>query len=366
MGYIVLLYIASVFSQSHTRKYDGSDYFPTVTVIVPVYNEERVIESRIENLLSMSYPRDKFEILVVSDGSTDRSVVRARQYADRGVSNVEFQKNRGRAAVHNDSVPMAKGELTIFTDADTIFDKDFITNIVLPFQDRNVGCAVGNLVYQSRDTPVSSSEKAYYNGFENRIKVLESRIGIFANGAGACMAIRKDLFKPLTGVDDVDTATVLDILFQGFKIAFVTEALAYDMPPTSVTTELNYRIRGTSKTIASLWSKVKLLRWFEYPMISWGIFSHRLLRYLSPYFLLALLGSSILLLHEGLIYQVVLATQAVFYGLGAVGGLRDRYGKIVPFASIAFSFCVAMIGMMIGVAKGALGRAPSAYKMADD
>lgn len=340
-------------------------YVTTVTIIIAAYDKEKAIEKRIQNLLSLCYPKDKVEIIVASDGSTDRTVEKTRQFEEYGVKTLEFFKNRGRAAVHNDSLKIAKSDIVIFTDADTTFEKDFISKVISPFSDPNVGCVVGNLIYKSKGGCIAEMESLYYNKWELNLKELESKLGILANGTGACMAIRKKLFKWLDPTDDIDTTTVIDIVFQGYRVVFAKDAIAYDIPPHSIKSEFDYRIRGTSQTLMILLRRIPIKRYFRRPLLSWSLLSHRILRYLTPYFMTTILISNIFLLKEGLLYQIFFGMQVFFY-IFAIFGWLGEYSKIkISIASTAFSFCVAMLGIMIGVAKGITGKAPASYKMQD-
>ncbi len=338
---------------------------PIVTVVVPAYNEEGVIESRIDNLLELDYPREKLEIIVGSDGSTDGTVAKARQFVGRGIKVLAFEKNRGRADVHNDLVKVATGDVVVFTDADTSFEKNCIKEIVRPFSIAAVGCVVGRLIYQSRGTNISEAEALYYNRWELSLKEAESRLGLLANGTGACMAIRKQLFRPLSPVDDVDTATVIDIILQGYRAVFATHAIAYDVPPKSVAGELRYRARATSKTILSLARRMGFKVWLREPILAWSVLSHRGLRYLAPVFMISMFIANLFLLGNGAMYRTLFGAQLAFYTLVVVGWVGEFAQRRIPIASVAFGFTVAMLGIMLGVSRVITNRVPSAYMMDD-
>jgi len=340
-------------------------FAPMVTVVVPAYNEERAIEHRIQNLLELNYPEEKMERLIGSDGSTDTTVSKAKQFTGRGIKVVEFEKNRGRADVHNALVQIACGEIVVFTDADTRFEKDFVKEITRPFAVPAVGCVVGRLIYQAKNTTISEAEAVYYNRWELWLKEAESRVGVLANGTGACMAIRKQLFRPLTPVDDVDTATVIDVIRQGYTVVFAQDAIAYDVPPKSVAGELRYRVRATAKTIRSLMGRMGFKLWLTRPAIAWSVFSHRGTRYLTPFLMLAMLIANLFLLHDGLIYQLLFGMQLAFYGLAVTGWIGESTQRKIPIASLSFGFGVAMLGILLGVSRVITNRVPSTYAMDD-
>ncbi len=363
-GYYLVLSI--LVRTSKKRAITAVDTFaPTVTILVPAYNEERVIEHRIRNLLDLDYPAEKLEMVIGSDGSLDRTVTKAKQFAAQGVQVREFQKNRGRADVHNDLVKSARGDIVIFTDADSSFEKDFVKEITRPFSDATVGCVVGRLIYESKSTTISEAEALYYNRLEFGLKEAESKLGVLANGTGACMAIRKKLFKSLTPVDDVDTATVIDVILQGYSVVFAKQAVAYDAPPKSVSGELRYRARATSKTIRSVMGRMGFRGWLKRPTAAWSILSHRGIRYLTPFFMMAMFIANLFLLGNGAVYQLMLAAQTAFYALAVAGWIAESTQRKIPIASVAFGFGVAMLGILLGVSRVIINRVPSTYVMDD-
>ena len=334
-----------------------------ISIIIAAYNEEKNIGRRINNCLSLAYPSELLEIIIASDGSTDGTVAVASTYNERTVRVFASEQHRGRAQVHNDTVGVARGEILVFTDAETIFSEDFLMEITAPFSNKEVGCVVGNLSYlqSSREgTSISQSEALYYNKFESRLKAWESRLGILSNGTGACMAIRKGLFLPLKADEDVDTATPIDIILSGYKVVMAEDAVAYDIPPNSVRAELRYRMRGVSHTLCCI-SRRLGRRSLRHPGLILSVVSHRVLRYLSPYFMLLAVGLNIPLLWRGAFYQTTFALQVLFYSTMMVGWIGEMFKKRIPIASTVFSFCMASLGMMMGVMLFILGRRYEAY-----
>lgn len=365
LGYYLLLRVfVKIFPDKRPAVKNERDYKPFVSVVISAYNEANVIEQRIKNLLLLNYPKDTMEILIGSDGSTDNTVGIAEKYSNQGVRPVAFHENRGRADVHNDLIEMAKGPILVFTDADTIFDVSFLDEIVKPFANTHVGAVVGNLSYKISDGIIAENEGVYWS-YEQKIRELEDKLGILNNGTGACMAIRKDLFKPLAPVDDVDTATVIDIILQGFRAVYKRDAIAFDIPPHKAESEFKMRIRGTSKTLSSIRRRLTFWVWIKHPILTWSLVSHRLGRYFTPYLMIVAFVSNMFLLDRGFIYKALLAIQLGFYALVIAGWVGNRASKRISVASSCFSFCVAMSGMMVGVAKAFTGKVTVTYKTDD-
>ena len=230
-----------------SKKTTLKDFLPRISVIIAAYNEEKNIENRIQNILKQDYILDNIEIIVASDGSTDKTVEIAKKYEKHNVKVLDFRENIGRATVHNNAVDIAKGEILIFTDAETIFEKDFIKEIIAPFYKKDVGCAIGNLKYVSNTNKSVQISEGIYFKFEKFIRKLESDLCILSTGTGACMGVRKNLWENLLPTDDVDFATPLDVIRKGYKVIYVPTAIAYDLPFLSLKREFFARIRQTSK-----------------------------------------------------------------------------------------------------------------------
>ncbi len=331
---------------------------PKLSVIVAACNEEASIAARIGNLLASDYPADRLEIIIASDGSTDGTAERARAFA--GVRVLEFSENRGRAAAHNDAVAAATGEVVVFTDAQTEFRPDFLSRLAAGFVDPQVGCVVGNLVYRSAGSNVAEAEGLYWRT-EKETRKLESRAGILATGTGACMGVRRHLWQELAGIDDCDFASPLDVILQGSRVAYAEEAVAYDIPSSNLQQEFKTRVRQTSKNLLGTCRHWGWRGLFSHPLVSWGLCSHKVLRWLSPFFLAGLLLSNLLLLPAHVFFQATLAGQGVFYAFVLAGLLEHWRWWKVPYSSVALSFCVANAGMGVGVILALAGSAPTSY-----
>jgi len=335
---------------------------PDVSVILCVYDGENSVKARIDNLLHGGYPVQNMEIIVASDGSTDNTVKIAKQFDS--VKVLDFKRNRGRAMSQNDGMNQASGEFVVFSDVDTVFDKNFICEIVNCFSDDKVGCVVGNLTYKTEGTAISESEGFYWK-FEKKLRALESQVGILATATGACMAIRKELWRELTPIDDSDFTTPLDVVLQGYSVVYAPDAIAYDMPTSSVKGEMKTKIRQTSKNLVGTLKRWGWVNCFKHPVLSWGLLSHKILRWFTPFFMIGAFVSNLLLLDSRFLYQASMVGQAMFYFAAIIGLAGEIFEKKISFASTVFSFCVANLGMGIGVVRGAVGKAPAAYKMTE-
>lgn len=336
----------------------------TVSVVIAAYNEEKVIAGRIENILEQHYPPDRVEIVIASDGSRDRTTEIALRYGARGVKVLDFKNNRGKAPVMNDAVSAARNEILIFTDADTIFDKYFLVSAVRQFSNQSVGCVVGKLKYiEGCKNGVASSEGKYFK-YEVKIRGLESSLGILAAASGAAFCCRRDLYVPIRNNEDADVILPLATIVKGRFTVFAPDAVAYDLPPSSVKDELRYRFRDSSLSLAGTLRIISqnLLKIIRKPLLLWGIISHRFLRWFNPVFLLLILISNIYLLFYGKFYLAIFAMQLFFYFIGLIGLVfkSARNNNIV--VSMVFSYIVANTGMFWGLIRFCAGKASSSWE----
>lgn len=340
---------------------EREEFTPNVSLIIAAYNEEDVISRRIENALSLDYPKDKLEIIISSDGSTDRTNEIVSSYNDERVVLKAYPANRGRAAVHNDSVKAAKGEIVVFSDANTIFDKDFLRKLVRNFTDPKVGCVSGRLHYLNEDDTSVAENIGLYWKQELFVLEQESKIGTLFLTSGACMAIRKDLFRPIEVYYDIDFICPLDVILQGYRVIHEPEAIAYDTMPSSIGGELKARTRIATRNLAGILSRKTLLNPLRHPIMFFSILSHKLIKYWGPFFIIVAFLSNALLL-DSMFYRVVFVGQLLFYIGALIGWQFERKGKEVPILSTLFSFLLANIGFFRGSLRVLLGRTITTYK----
>jgi cellulose synthase/poly-beta-1,6-N-acetylglucosamine synthase-like glycosyltransferase len=338
------------------------EIYPSVTVLLTVHNEEDLIEKRVLNILDADYPADKLEVLVASDGSTDRT--------DEIVENIRRKDERvrlfstdggGKSVTQNLAIPHAKGEIIVLTDAETKFDNNAVRKIVSNFNDDSVGCASGRLLLVKSGSSISESQGMYWK-YETIMRRLESRLGTMHTASGQIMAFRKTRFRPFECEFGDDCIIPLDMLCQGFKVVHDDDAIAFDIFPSSIKSELRARVRMTLKNITCTLSRYELLNPLDRPLISISILSHKLLRWLTPYLMLTLLISNYFLFGYGLIYQLIFMSQLFFYSCAIAGYFAEKNQFRLPVASQVFSFMLANIGFFIGVLKAICGEKIFAYK----
>ncbi len=367
-GYRLVLKVIVFFSTS-TKKarsycYHSENDLPFLTVLITVFNEKAVIERRIDNILSCDYPREKLDVLIASDGSTDGTDDLVRKFNDSCVRLYRPEYRTGKSDTQNQAVSKAKGEIVVFSDADSEFDRNFLRAIVLPFANPEVGGVDGHLQFiASGGSAISQSQGSYWR-HELEIRKLESDLGILAVASGACMAVRKKLFLPLAASVGEDCLVPLNVVLQGAKMIHSVDAITYDEMPSSVRGEFNTRVRMTLRNWQGTWMFPELLNPFKNPGIAFALWSHKILRWLSPFFLISwlLLGLGSLL-NETVFPYTLNGGVSLLFLLAALAGAIASYFKIrFPIAGAVYGFCVANTGFLIGVLRAVLKHKMVLYK----
>jgi cellulose synthase/poly-beta-1,6-N-acetylglucosamine synthase-like glycosyltransferase len=267
----------------------------------------------------------------------------------------------GKSVAQNKALSHCKGEIIVLTDAETLFGRNTIKKLVQNFVNENVGCVVGKLVLGKGEGGIISTSQGMYWNYEMLLRRLESAIGTLHTGSGVVMAFRKSLFKPFEPQYGDDCVIPLDILLQGYTVVHEDDAIAYDAFPETLQGELNARIRMTLRNFAGTLSRYPLLHPGQYPLIAFSILSHKIFRWLTPYFLLTLLSINLFNIHDWIGYRIMLSAQVLFYLLGGLGFIAEKFSFRVPVASQIFSFLLANVGFFIGVLKALLGMQVTAY-----
>ena len=333
---------------------------PYVSVVITAHNEEDVIARRIENCLHQSYPADRFEVIVASDHSTDRTNEIVRSFHSPRVRLVE-SPGRGKSAAQNQAIAEAKGEIIVFTDADPTFAPDTLRQLVLPFSDPKVGCTAGIFVWGSPTPSILRRSRDVYWRYEYFLWSLESLLGIMAWAGGLGMAVRKSIYSPIEAHFGEDSVVPLDVVSRGYRVVDCPEAIAYEDYVGECDAASAARIRMTVRSFRGTLSRLHLLNPFRYPGLTVSIISHKLIRWVTGYLLLIALLCNLALLGSPF-FKVLLGIQLTFYVFALLGSLLAQRSHRIPVVSAAYSFCLMQWAMSIGVARAILGKRIVAYQ----
>ncbi|HEV3447065.1 MAG TPA: glycosyltransferase family 2 protein [Gemmataceae bacterium] len=355
LGYPLLVSIlARVFGKKARPAEVADEELPSVSQLICAYNEDAVIAERIETALATDYPAERFEIVVASDGSSDRTAEIVKRYAARGVRLLDYKERRGKAEVLNASVPELSGDIVLLSDANTEIEPAATRKLARWFADDAVGAVCGRLVLH--DVRTSRNVDGLYWRYENHLKRCDASLGGLLGANGAIYALRKDLFRPVprgTIIDDfvIPLQAKLD---SGCRIIYDCEAVAHEETAVDVRSEFRRRSRigaGGCQCIGLLWPLLNP----AHGWVAFTFFSHKICRWLCPIAMLGLLLCNLALLERPL-YQVTMATQAMFYlGAGLASYLPGR-SPAVRLLRLSSMFVGMNAALLVGIYRWLAGR----------
>jgi len=322
--------------------------WPKISILVPAYNEELTIAAKIENCLSLDYPADKLEVMVGSDCSDDRTVEIVRTNPDSRVRLIDMEQRVGKTGVLNRLVAEARGDILFFTDANTFIDKAAARKLVRHFEAPNIGavCSRMDMIPPSGVAEVQGED--IYRRYEIFLKQLESNFGGTTGAFGGLYALRRELFRPYShdgSLDDV--VTLLHTVEQGKRVLFEPNALSYEETGGSLGEEFHRRIRLGMGNFQTLVTMSRMLR-PRFGATAYAFFSHKVLRWLSPFFLIAILLGSLLL--SGIpFYRMVFWMQILAYGAALLAGFLNRLHLRLPGFILAYHFTIMNVALLLGI-----------------
>lgn len=345
-GYAVLLTLIRYLGGA--RPVAAADQEPPVSLIISAFNEEAVIAEKIENSLALDYPRERLQIIVVSDCSDDRTDAVVAGFAERGVELLRMPQRGGKTLGLNAAVAAARGDLIIFSDANALYKRNVVRELARNFSDARVGAVVGESTYVDPEVESERSEGLYWK-YETAIKQLESTIGSVVGGDGAIYAIRRKLYVPMRADALSDFVNPLQIVKAGYRCVYEPKAISYERAADSFEKEFRRKVRIVNRAWRALFNMRVLLNPLRYGFFSFQLVSHKLLRWLVPLFLAALLLVNAALLNAGVIYALAFAAQVLFYVLAFCGHVARR-GSSLPFVlSVPYYFCLVNIASALGI-----------------
>jgi len=353
IGYPLWLLVIKFFVSKPLPLYKLGHELQNVSVIIAAYNEEKNICQRIVNISRQNYNQNNIQIIVVSDGSTDRTVNELRNLNLQNLEIIELSENQGKAVAINTGVAAATGEIIIFADVRQLFESGAITHLVNSFSDHNVGCVSGELIFlQNAESSIQAEIGAYWR-YEKWIRKMESATGSVVGATGAIYAIRKKLYRSLpqgTILDDV--LAPMNIVMQGYHCIFNSNAIAYDYVSKDLAQEWRRKVRTLTGNWQLLFSSPSLVVPWRNPI--WGRFlAHKICRLLVPFALLVLFVTSIL--SQGIFYNISTFMQIVFYVFALLGKIFPvvRNNSLV---NLSYFFMVMNAAAVTGLWKCVSGR----------
>jgi poly-beta-1,6-N-acetyl-D-glucosamine synthase len=350
-GYVVWLWVRGQLSPWPVLRARQEPY---VSIVMVVRNEERWLESKLGNLLALDYPPERCQIVVVSDGSTDRTEGILRQHAgSERVQALMNQLSRGKACGLNDAISVAAGEIIVFTDVRQKIESGAVRLLMECFADPEVGCVSGALMLGDAESGEAGNGMGTYWRIEKKIRELESESGSVVGATGAIYAVRRELLPTVPAGTILDDVYIpMEVVRQGKRVVFEGRARAWDIGDLGAEREFARKVR----TLSGNYQLVQLAPWLlskENP-IRFEFVSHKLLRLAVPFALAALLVASMVL--SGSVYRSALVLQAMFYGMSLLAGLRLSRGPLARMSDAALTFVLLNSAATVAFIKFVTGR----------
>jgi cellulose synthase/poly-beta-1,6-N-acetylglucosamine synthase-like glycosyltransferase len=343
-GYPLLLVSGLLGGRKPIRR---ENVLPSLSVIVPAHNEETMIRSKLENLLLQDYPTDRLEILVGDDGSTDATPTIVKGFEQLGVHLFTSEIRRGKSALQNELVARAQGEILVFTDADCLLPQNALRTIVENFAADNVALVTNCATILNKDeTGIVKGEGLYWK-YERWLRREESDRGLLAMASGSFFAMRRSLWSRLDPNVGDDFVLPLRVAKTGYRNILDTRvSAATQLTQNRANSMLRMKMRIISKDLYGLLCNPACLNPMQVGRVAVSLWSHKLLRWAVPYFLIGLFISSVFLVNQ-MFYGLILAAQITFYLVSVVGllsrGLQSRF----PLSAIS-SFCLVNFASLLG------------------
>lgn len=328
---------------------------PAVCILIAAYNEEDWIVEKIQNTLSLDYPVELLEVWVITDGSTDETFQRAKNYPLPSGAKLQVHhqdERQGKLAAIERVMPGVQTPIAIFTDANTSLNHQVIQNLVKHYADPQVGAVAGEKrIHTTHQDEASSAGEGIYWRYESLLKKWDAELFSAVGAAGELFSIRTELFEKIPADTLIeDFYLTMTVLRKGYRIAYAADAYAIEAASASVAEELKRKIRIAAGGLQASWRLRDLLNPLRYGIFSWQFFSHKILRWtLAPLALpLAFLLNLALAFSPGGIYIPLLMLHALFYGLALLGWIFEKRQLKIKAFFIPYYFCMMNYSVFLG------------------
>jgi hypothetical protein len=341
VGYPTLLWLISlVRSRNHRR----ADILPSVTVIIVIHNAAQTIAAKIENTLAFHYPKEMLEIIVGSDGSTDTTAEVVRSFAPAGVKLIESPEWMGKHHIQMLARDISRGEILVFTDVSIHVEPNVLKKMVSHFADASIGCVCS--VDEMRDARKGKMGESFYVYGEMGLRALEAKVSSLVSLSGSLFAVRRSLCDHWHPDQSSDFFLALHAVTRGLRAVIDPECPAQVGVVRSERAELARKVRTIVHGLVVFFAHLQLLNPFRYGLFAWQLMSHKLLRWLLPFGLIAVLVSNVFLWSKGFFYQLTLAGQLVGYGAGLLPHGIRQLGQL-SLVRLASFFVLANVATLV-------------------
>ena len=366
LGYGFILYLMLrirriIFGKRPQVFYDP-DQVPTCTLLIAAYNEENFITEKIKNTMALEYPDGKLEIIFITDGSTDRTPDILKEYPE--IKLLHQNDRKGKVAAMHRAQAFVNTEIIIFTDANTLLNKEALIKISRHYADETVGAVAGEKrVHFDEKADAGAAGEGFYWKYESLLKKWDSELYSTIGAAGELFSVRSNLYSPVSDDTILDDFMISMLIAEkGYRIAYEPEAFAIETASENISEELKRKVRIAAGGIQSIVRLKALLNIFRYGLLSFQYISHRVLRWtLTPFLLIIVLILNILICLQdpGIIFYLLLIGQMLFYLLAILGMEFEKKELRIKIFFIPYYFCVMNYAALAGL-KRYLGNQQSA------
>ncbi|MEY4760509.1 MAG: hypothetical protein RLZZ200_365 [Pseudomonadota bacterium] len=341
-------------SRLHGRVALTGPVTPTMTVIVTAFNEERGIHAKLDNLLSLDYPADRFDVLVASDGSTDLTDEIVRRYGDSRVRLLRVEGRVGKTETQNQAAAACSAEILLFTDATTVIDTSALRALASNFADSGVGCVAAQLVYLGKGSNLTAAGGTAYWGYEIALRQAESSLGSLVGVSGCLYAVRRAAYRPISPELISDFVIAMRMREQGLRTVLEPRAICFEDTLDRSKQELSMRVRVAIRSIGALVSERHMLNPFRFGLFAIQLLSHKALRYASPLLWAVALLSCLPLVNRPfylaclMVQLLVLAAGGIGFVLHARSAGRGLLGKAYYFVLTNLASLLAIVRYLRG------------------
>src|SRR5574344_153506 len=350
--WLILIFKRRFFNKQTKQELPLNQDLPEVTLMICAYNEEDVVQEKMTNTRSLDYPKDKFKVMWVTDGTTDHTNDLLKQYDE--VTIVFTPERKGKTAALNHGISTVTTPIVVMTDANTMLNSGAIKEIVREFMDEQVGCVSGEKRVMARDqSQTTAQSEGLYWKYESTLKRWDSELNSAMGAAGELCAIRTTLYQSMpedTLLDDFIMS--MKLVEQGYKIAYTPDAYAMEYGSSDATEEGKRKRRIAAGGLQSIARLTPLLNPFRQPLATFQYVSHRVLRWsITPIALIALIPLNIILatLSSNLLYTCILILQILFYCGALWGRWLDQRGKKQKLLYVLWYFLFMNINVFRGM-----------------
>lgn len=348
-GYPFSLFVLTKFRRKEVRK---QEFFPEVSFIITAFNEEKRISAKLENTLKLVYPQEKLEVIVASDGSTDRTEEIVMDYSGQGIALLKVRQRGGKENAQKEAVAAANGEILVFSDVATMLEPHGLASIVANFADPSVGCVSSEDRLIGRDGKPSG--EGLYVRYEMALRQLETQIYSVVGLSGSFFAARAEVCRDFATNLPSDFRTLLNSIKLGMRGISDPDALGIYLDISDASREFNRKVRTVLRGITAFFQHLELLNPFKFKIFAYEYFCHKLLRWLVPVFMVLIYISNIFLIPEAFVYRVIFLLQNLFYLIGVISIWKTDFnpGAVFKIPKYFLSVNISILYAWVKFLKG--------------